>query len=129
MTRMGQSWFDDAAGPLVRPYAVTRGRTVGAGHELDMLTLVVTASHAPRLRHAEAEYTEILRLCRDAQSVAEVSAHLQLPLAVTKILVGDLITEGQLVFRSPASSDPDDGMAGLGDLNILHAVLDGIRKL
>jgi hypothetical protein len=129
VTDMGQPLFDDAAGPLVRPYAVTRGRTMGAGHELDMLTLVVTVTPGPRLRYLEPEYSEIVRLCRDAQSVAEVSAHLNLPLAVTKILVGDLITEGLLHFRAPASVDPDNGIAVADDLNILQAVLDGIRKL
>ncbi|GAA4471796.1 DUF742 domain-containing protein [Rhodococcus olei] len=129
MTRIGQPWFDDAAGPLVRPYAVTRGRTMGAGHDLDMLTLVVTVSPAPRLRHVETEYSEIVQMCRTAQSVAEVSARLNLPLAVTKILVGDLIAEGVLNFRAPASGDSDTDIAGIGDLNILQAVLNGIRKL
>ncbi|MDG3009351.1 DUF742 domain-containing protein [Rhodococcus sp. D2-41] len=129
MTRMGESWFDDAAGPLVRPYAVTRGRTMGAAHDLDMLTLVVTVSPLPRLRHIEQEYADIVQLCRTPQSVAEVSAHLNLPLAVTKILVGDLITDGLLNFRAPANSDADNDTAGIGDLNILRAVLDGIRKL
>lgn len=100
---------------------------MGAAHDLDMLTLVVTVSPAPRLRHVEPEYAEIVELCGVAQSVAEVSAHLTLPLAVTKILVGDLITEGLLNFRSPVS-DADD-IAGIDDLNILHAVLAGIRKL
>jgi hypothetical protein len=59
--------------------------------------------------------------------VAEVSARLKLPLAVTKILVGDLIGEGLLNFRAPARTDTDTG--GTGELNILRAVLDGIRKL
>ncbi|MQY30662.1 DUF742 domain-containing protein [Nocardia aurantia] len=117
------SWFDEDA-PLLRPYAVTRGRTVGAGHELDMLTLVVCAPRAPRLRRTEPEYTDIMRLCQVPQSVAEVSAVLHLPLAVTKILVGDLIGEGYLDFRAPMQTD-----IGPNDVNLLRAVLDGIRRL
>ncbi|WP_227999881.1 DUF742 domain-containing protein [Nocardia australiensis] len=124
MTRQGEPWFDDAAGPLVRPYAVTRGRTIGAGHDLDMLTVVVTADRAPTLRRTEPEYSAIVRLCHRPLSVAEVAATVKLPLAVTKILVGDLIGEGHLIFRAPVQPD-----AGPGDLNILRAVLDGIRKL
>jgi len=124
MTRGGGQWFDEDAGPLVRPYALTRGRVMGAGHDLDMLTVVVTADPAPTLRRTEPEYTDIVRLCRLPQSVAEVAAHVKLPLAVTKILVGDLIGEGHLIFRAPVQPD-----AGPGDLNILRAVLDGIRKL
>ncbi|MFQ6395479.1 DUF742 domain-containing protein [Nocardia sp. KC 131] len=124
MTGKGEPWFDEAAGPLVRPYAVTRGRTIGAGHELDMLTVVVIADRAPTLRRTEPEYIDIVRLCRVPQSVAELAAHVKLPLAVTKILVGDLIGEGHLIFRAPVQPE-----AGPGDLNILRAVLDGIRKL
>ncbi|MFI7670483.1 DUF742 domain-containing protein [Nocardia sp. NPDC049526] len=124
MTRGGGQWFDDEAGPLVRPYAVTRGRVMGAGHDLDMLTVVVTADPPPTLRRTDPEYADIVRLCRAPQSVAEVAAYLKLPLAVTKILVGDLIGEGHLIFRAPVQPD-----AGPGDLNILRAVLDGIRKL
>ncbi len=125
MTQNGQSWYDDAAGPLVRPYAVTRGRTIGAGHELDMLTLVVAADRAPAMRRPEPEYAQIMRLCRKPLSVAEVSAMLKLPLAVAKILVGDLISEGHLIFRAPARTEPGDP----GDLTVLRAVLAGIRKL
>ncbi|KAF0844909.1 MULTISPECIES: DUF742 domain-containing protein [Nocardia] len=124
MTRLGDPWFDDAAGPLVRPYAVTRGRTMGAAHDLDMLTVVVAVHPAPTLRRPEPEYGTIAQLCKRPQSVAEVSAVLKLPLAVTKILVGDLIGDGHLIFRAPVAAE-----AGAGDLNVLRAVLDGIRKL
>ncbi|QIS04501.1 DUF742 domain-containing protein [Nocardia brasiliensis] len=124
MTQPREPWFDEAAGPLVRPYALTRGRTTGAGPELDMLTSVVADDAAGPLRRTEPEYADILRLCRVSQSVAEVSAQLRLPLAVTKILVGDLIGDGQLIFRAPVPTE-----AGPEDLNILRAVLDGIRKI
>ncbi|AFU03167.1 DUF742 domain-containing protein [Nocardia vulneris] len=124
MTQPREPWFDEAAGPLVRPYALTRGRTTGAGPELDMLTSVVTDDAAGPLRRTEPEYADILRVCRVSQSVAEVSAQLRLPLAVTKILVGDLIGDGQLIFRAPVPTE-----AGPEDLNILRAVLDGIRKI
>ncbi|MBO0854502.1 MAG: DUF742 domain-containing protein [Nocardia sp.] len=125
MTRFGQPWFDDAAGPLVRPYALTRGRTAGGGENLDLLTVVIVKPSAPPLRRIEPEYADIVRLCRSPQSVAEVSARLELPLAVTKILVGDLINDNLLDFRSPVHADP----ASTGEMNILRAVLDGIRKL
>lgn len=124
MTDPREPWFDEAAGPLVRPYALTRGRTSFTGPELDMLTTVVVDNSASTLRRTEPEYTDILRLCRVSQTVAELSAQLHLPLAVTKILVGDLIGDGQLIFRAPVPTE-----AGPDDLNILRAVLDGIRKL
>ncbi|MBF6348326.1 DUF742 domain-containing protein [Nocardia flavorosea] len=124
MTGTRDSWFDDDAGPLVRPYAITRGRTVGAGHDLDMLTIVVRAHGAPPLRRTEPEYLDIVQLCTEPQTVAEVAAALKLPLAVTKILVGDLIGDSHLIFRTPVQME-----SGPGDFNILRAVLDGIRKI
>ncbi|WP_410535162.1 DUF742 domain-containing protein [Streptomyces sp. KL2] len=39
---MTDRWFDDAAGPVVRPYAMTRGRTRSAtGGRIDPVALVV----------------------------------------------------------------------------------------
>ena len=78
-----ESWYDDEAGPLVRLYAVTRGRSGNARPELDMLTLVVNASAGVQPRRPEPEYTEILRLSRTPLSVAEVAAQLNLPLTST----------------------------------------------
>ena len=40
---MTDRWFDDAAGPVVRPYAMTRGRTKGSVSTawLDLIALVI----------------------------------------------------------------------------------------
>ncbi|OLF12736.1 hypothetical protein BLA60_05515 [Actinophytocola xinjiangensis] len=124
MTNRREPWFDEAAGPLVRPYAVTRGRT-GARHDLDMITLVVAAHWDQPLARMEQEYVRIVERCAAPTSVAEVSAHVGLPLAVTKILIGDLIDAGYLLFRSPPSTTSDRAP----DLQLLQAVLDGVRKL
>ncbi|MFE9322554.1 DUF742 domain-containing protein [Nocardia sp. NPDC006982] len=123
MSRPHGSWFDEAAGPLVRPFAMTRGRTRGARSDLDMLTQVLTVRSGEELGRMEPEYGEIARLCEYPQSIAEVSARLRLPLAVTKILVGDLVIEGYLVFRSSVPETSSD------DIDILRAVLNGIRRL
>ncbi len=118
-------WFDEAAGPLVRPYARTGGRTSGRVHTLDMLTIVAVSAAAPPLRRIELEYGQIVQLCQQPLAVAEVSAALRVPLAVTKILIGDLIADGILVSRAPVAAHH----APAEDLDLLRAVLDGIRKL
>lgn len=43
---MTDRWFDDAAGPVVRPYAMTRGRTRSSSDEarLDLIALVIAES-------------------------------------------------------------------------------------
>ncbi|MFC9996699.1 DUF742 domain-containing protein [Nocardia sp. NPDC127526] len=119
-----EHWYEDEAGPLVRLYAVTRGRGRTERPELTMSTLVVVADRGPRLRRTEPEYAAIEKLCRAPLSVAEVSAHLHLPLTMTKVLIGDLIDDGVVIFRAPPT--PTGSSA---DMGLLHAVLEGIRSL
>ena len=125
MRGRGDPWFDEAAGPLVRPYAVTRGRTRSARHGLDMITLIVAVRCAAEVPLLDREYLDILDACRYPLSVAEVSAKLHLPLVVTKILVADLIEHGHVLFRSP----PTPSANAVSDSVLLQKVLDGIRRL
>lgn len=117
-----ESWFDEDAGPLVRPYAVARGRTRPTRHDLELITLVVavTTDHHNQM---DPEYSRIVELCQRPLSVAEVSAMLKLPLVVIKVLLSDLIDWGFIVFRSPPRT------SDVPNMELLQAVLDGIRKL
>lgn len=125
MSGSGEEWFDDEAGPLVRPYALTRGRTRATSYELDLITLVVARQPAPVAgrRSLAPEYTRVLENCKRPVSVAEVAANVDLPLGVVKVLISDLIERDFIVFRS--SWTPTDGP----DLDMMQKVLDGIRKL
>jgi uncharacterized protein DUF742 len=114
-----ETWFDDAAGPLVRPYAMTRGRTRTSRIELDVVTLVLAVPYDPNVPITEPEYWSILTMCQRPTSIAELSAKLDLPLGVIKVLVGDLIERRQVIFRSAMTPEPE----------VLQAVLDGIRRL
>jgi hypothetical protein len=123
MTHGRESWYDEEAGPLVRPYSVTRGRTRPDRDDLNIITLVVSMERENT--SLDPEYVQILRLCRTPLSIAEISAKLGLPLVVVKILVADLIEGRLLIFRSPASPLSTT----TPDLKLLQAVLDGIRRL
>jgi hypothetical protein len=122
MKMENEFWFDEDAGPLVRPYAVARGRTRPTRHDLEMTTLVV-AARTDRHVTVEREYDHILRMCRQPLSIAEVSATLTLPLVVVKVLLSDLIDWGLILFRSPPRT------SDVPQMELLQAVLDGIRKL
>jgi hypothetical protein len=115
-------WFDEDAGPLVRPYAVARGRTRPTRHDLEMTTLVVAVS-ADRHVDVDREYAHIIGMSRRPLSIAEVSATLNLPLTVVKVLLSDLIDWGLIIFRSPPRT------SDVPRTELLQAVLDGIRKL
>jgi hypothetical protein len=122
---MTDGWsLGDDPGPLVRPFAVTRGRAGRDLKKLNILTLVMAAQSEADITSLDREYREILRLCQyQALSVAELAAHLNLLLAAVKVLVSDLIDSGHLIYRSPRSA------AGKPDIKLLQAVLDGVRKL
>ncbi|WP_040788582.1 DUF742 domain-containing protein [Nocardia paucivorans] len=122
MSHPREPWYDDESGPLVRLYAVTRGRARPARPELSMNSLVVDIGRGTILRRTDPEYAAIVRLCAVPQSVAEVSAHLHLPLTLTKILVGDLIEDGRLAVRSAVQASH-----GNADLDILRAIAHNLR--
>ncbi|MFI6870818.1 DUF742 domain-containing protein [Nocardia sp. NPDC050406] len=119
-----EHWYEEDAGPLVRLYAVTRGRGQAQRPELNMATLVVDAHRGAAMRRTEPEYAAIVAMCHTPLSVAEVSAHLRLPLTLTKVLIGDLIDDGRLIFRSPPTTT-----GARSDMGVLHALLEGIRAL
>ena len=121
-------WFDDEAGPVVRPYAMTRGRTTSAAqHRLDLIAVVVTEPHAgdpeadPTL---SPEHVEIVGLCRAApQSIAELAAELDLPIGVVRVLIGDLVHAELVHVTRPVPP------AELPDESILRDVINGLRAL
>ncbi|GGV46834.1 DUF742 domain-containing protein [Streptomyces griseoflavus] len=121
-------WFDDEAGPVVRPYAMTRGRTTSAAqHRLDLIAVVVTEPYAddpeddPTL---SPEHVDIVRLCRDSSStVAELAAGLDLPIGVVRVLVGDLVDGAFVHVNRPVPP------AELPDESILRDVINGLRAL
>lgn len=120
----------------VRPYAMTRGRT-GHGPILSVETLVTTLDCEPGgpdgsnasepAADADAgdmpEVRAIVALCRGVRSVAEVSALLDLPLGVVRVLIGDLAAQGRISVYQTA------GDAGGPDRALLERLLGGLRKL
>lgn len=145
---MRERWFDDAAGPVVRPYAMTRGRTRSAADaRLDLIALVsAPAFHLGRPedgpdgkpttrpgdltdalnvdRTLAPEHIDIVLRCRrTSQSVAELAADLDLPVGVIRVLLGDLINAELVKVSRPVPP------AELPDENILREVINGLRAL
>ena len=108
---------------LVRPYAVTGGRTKPS-YQLQ-IEAMVSASHyeARDLSSLSPECQSILGYCRDWRSVAEISAVLRMPLGVARVLIGDMAMEGLVRVHQA------DHNQGRPDLNLLERVLSGLRKL
>ncbi|HWD01031.1 MAG TPA: DUF742 domain-containing protein [Amycolatopsis sp.] len=117
------SWYDEAAGPLVRPYTITSGRTP-SDDVLDLSTQVMTLHSEQEPAGLEPEHVTIVRLCRRPLSIAEIAVYVKLPLGVVRVLCSDLIDRGLVITRSP-SHQP----AQVPDHETLQAVLDGLIKL
>lgn len=85
---------------LVRPYTLTAGRT----HTDVPLPLEAPVQALKMARPNQWPVNDprgrIVELCQGAPSVAEISARLNLPLGVARVLVGDLVTSGYLRVRA-----------------------------
>jgi len=117
-------WVDDQAGPVVRPYAMTRGRTKPTRGEFDVISLV-TASASPVVPDIGIgpEHSSILRLSQRAVSVAELASYLNLPLGTVRVLLGDLLERALVHIQEPGEPN------GLADTTIIEAAINGLRAL
>ncbi|MFI1755379.1 DUF742 domain-containing protein [Streptomyces sp. NPDC020571] len=124
----GSQWYDKEAGPLVRPYAMTGGRTRPgpSGVRFDLIALVTRAVGAPDVDTTVLgpEHRTLIGLCRtETQSVAELAADADLPVGVVRVLLGDLVELGCVTVSRPVPP------AQLPDERILREVIDGLRAL
>jgi hypothetical protein len=114
---------DSQKSALVRPYAVTGGRTQPR-YQLQIEAMVAASHYGARdLSVLAPECQAILSFCRDWRSVAEISAVLRLPLGVARVLVADMAVDGLVRVHQI------DHAHGRPDLDLLERVLSGLRKL
>ncbi|MFB7294002.1 DUF742 domain-containing protein [Actinacidiphila glaucinigra] len=108
---------------LVRPYVVTDGRAVPSRNTLDLVTMVRVTGSGPSGR-LTPEKQILLELCGGgALTIAEISAHLVLPVGICKVIIADLVDDGLLVTRAaiPRAERPDP--------DLVEEVLHGLRAL
>jgi len=107
--------------PTTRPYIVSGGATRPMS-DVAIETLVETVpEHAQGLRFEEGKVASLAS--REPLSVAELSAHLKMPIGTTMVLVGELISSGSLrPHQTSANSD-------LSDLNIMTRIISRVREL
>jgi hypothetical protein len=117
-------WVDADAGPVVRPYAMTGGRTQASGR-FDLVSMIMTRRSISAADTVDLgpEHEAILRRCQLPTSVAELSAHLNLPVGTVRVLLGDLLSRVLIMANNP------DPVPNLPDDDIFEEVLNGIRNL
>lgn len=109
---------------LVRPYVRTNGRTRPS---MDLaLEALLQTTELGRVLHdvPPGERRAICGVCLDTKSVAEVSALLQLPIGVTRVLVGDMAEDGLIIVHGgvfPRRDRPS--------IEFMERVLSGLRSV
>jgi hypothetical protein len=118
----GGEWVDGDAGPVVRPYALTGGKTRPSGARIDLIDTV----HAVRVvglnLRLTPEQARVLASCQAPVALVELAADLGLATGVVRILVSDLRERGLVTVQRARP-------AGVSDLTILREVADGLRRL
>jgi hypothetical protein len=111
-----------ADGPSLRPFLLTAGRVAGQD-SIAIETQVVTTDQG-RTAGAELgfECRDIVALCGDPLSVAEIAAELSLHLGVVRVLVEDLSEGGHLSVYLPNADAPTD-------VDTLLRVIRGLRAI
>ena len=119
-----ERWLDAEAGPVVRPYALTQGRTRHTGESFDLVaTVMATQAAITDPGSLAPEHMSVLQLARAPTTVADIAADVDLPLGVVRIILADLRELGLVAIRTPVV------MAERVDKHTLREVLNGLRGL
>ncbi|MEU4680853.1 DUF742 domain-containing protein [Micromonospora sp. NPDC023737] len=118
-----EAWYDDDAGPVVRPYTMTGGRAAPDRGRFDLITLVVARGPAPAAGRLFPEQSAIVEMCHRPLSVAELGAELDLPVGTVRVLLGDLLAAGLIETHEPPT------LAELPSEELLRELLAGLRAL
>ncbi|MGW4794563.1 DUF742 domain-containing protein [Nonomuraea sp. NPDC004297] len=125
----GPQWFDEEAGPVVRPYALIRGRTRSSGDAFDLVATVRAIGGGPGggpnggPGGVGPEQQLILRAARDPISLADLAVELDLPVGVVRVLLGDMRDHGLISVTSPSAG------GARSNERILKEVINGLRAL
>ena len=116
-------WYDEEAGPIVRLYAITGGRTEAPPGDFTLSTVVQRVPGAePGAELSLAEST-IVRLTERPLSVSEIAARLGLPLGSVRVILGDLRDAGLVAVPRAREA------AERPSMSLLRQVLSGLNSL
>lgn len=115
---------DDAAdetGRLIRPYAITGGRT-GADTDISLEAQIQASTRADDLDgRYRWEAARLVALVQQPMALIEIAARLEIPIGVARVLVSDLVDDGAVVLHVPQTTQ--------NFTSLLERVLDGVRNL
>ena len=107
---------------FVRPYTLTGGRTEAVVDLPFEATLVLIPQVVDRSA-PNPESQRILGIC-DTRSVAEVSAHMKMPIGVARVLLGDLVQQGFIRVQSTITENSTHDER----IDLIERTLRGLRS-
>jgi len=108
---------------LLRPYLLASGRSEPIDHTLEVEAQVLTDYFGPEVRRdLTFERRDIVVLCRETKSVAEIAAILGLHIGVARVLVADLASLGYVTVHRPIAQLSQD-------LHTIERVIRGLEAL
>jgi len=117
----------DAAGAgdvddqLVRSFMLTRGRTRATVQELPIETVIsapMTLDARPEIR--DREHQRVRELLIGPMSIAEISAHLMIPLRAAVVIASEMVAAGHLSAGTTVDSS---------DTDLLHKIRSALQLL
>jgi hypothetical protein len=111
------------AARIVRPYALTAGRT-RTTVDLPLEATLRLDPSATRRAWGEDVQGKIIGVA-DTRSVAEVSALVQRPIGVVRVLLGDLVQQGYVHVQATLTEKSTDNER----FDLLERTLRGLRAL
>ena len=112
----------------MRPYAMTGGRTGAEFAGIAFEAHVLATEFGLRKRgEFRWEAAALIAHAEKATAIIELSARLEVPIGVVRVIAGDLSEEGAVVISNPASEVAAHG--GEEYVDLLQKVLDGIKSI
>jgi hypothetical protein len=125
MPARDDQWLDAQAGPVVRSYVFTQGRTRPGGEAFDLVsTVAANPSGVADFNSMAPEHMAVLQLTRSPTTVVDIASDVDLPLGVVRILLADLRELGLVAISAPVSTKPQQV-----DKSTLREVIHGLRGL
>ncbi|GHH70987.1 hypothetical protein GCM10018793_05960 [Streptomyces sulfonofaciens] len=110
----------------VRPFLLTAGRVAGGESLVPPIPVetqvVATSGGIAALDTFAFEHRDIVAVCQEPLSLAEIAAKLRMHLNVIRVLADDLRVDGRLTLHLPQGNPARDA-------SVLRRVIDGLRAV
>lgn len=114
--------FEDEESQTLRPFLLTGGRTHANVDGIAFETLVEKTSNVDK-SPLRFESAKVIAMCDEPISVAEISAHLSIPLGTAMVLIGDLVADGNLIAHRTINAATDAGVS------LVTRIIAGVKQL